>query len=373
MGLLDFIAPGKNQKAAQVASSTQTHLRIAEIRDSVVVLKNGGVRCVLKTSSINFNLKSEQEQNAIIYSYQGFLNSLEFPIQILVRSKKLDIDNYIDQVYELSEKQENKLLQEQTVEYAQYIRRLVEYSDIMEKEFFVIVPYDPPRAQNVSKIQSFFQRLSPKDSYNEVKRRRTEFNDLKKSLLQRVNVVQAGLENCGLSVDILDTLELINLFYESYNPKTSRDQKLRDLENTAIETDEEKITNEESQQNIEAEEMKARMKDANKTPEASEELKKPDITKEPSLDSKPAENVQNQPVEAKPAETKPTENVQPTPAEAKPAENVQPAPAEPKPAENVQPTPAEAKPAENVQPTPAEAKPAEKPAVETKKMEDVPI
>ena len=255
MGLFDFIAPGKKTKEAQSGSSTQTHLRIGEIRDNVLVLKNGGVRAVLKTSSINFNLKSEQEQNAIIYSYQGLLNSLEFPIQILVRSKKLDVDNYIDQVNSLAEKQENKLLQDQTFEYSQYIKRLVEYADIMEKEFYVIVPYDPGRTQGAGKFQSFFQRLSPKDSYSDIKRRRSEFNDLKKSLLQRVNVVQSGLEGCGLSVTMLDTIGLINLFYESYNPKTSRDQKLKNIEETAVETDEERIKNEENQRKIETKEM----------------------------------------------------------------------------------------------------------------------
>ncbi len=240
MGLLDFISPGQKNRD-QPLNSTQTHIRIAEIRENVVVLKNGGMRAVLKTSSINFNLKSEEEQNAIVYSYQSFLNSLEFPIQILVRSKKLDIDDYIDGVKKLGEKQENKLLQEQTMEYAQYIKRLVEYADIMEKEFYVIIPYDPGRAQSgesTKKFFSFFQRLAPKDSYADIKQRRSEFNNLKKGLLQRVNVIQAGLENCGLKVEQMDTTSLIELYYESYNPMTSRSQKLKDLMNTAITTDE---------------------------------------------------------------------------------------------------------------------------------------
>lgn len=255
MGLLDFISPGQKNRTENANSSTQTNLRIAEIKDNVAVLKNGGVRIVLKTSSINFNLKSEEEQNAIIYSYQGFLNSLEFPIQILVRSKKLDIDNYIEQVTALGEKQTNQLLQDQTMEYAQYVKRLVEYADIMEKEFYVIVPYDPGRAQGTGKFGSFFQRLSPKDSYGDVKTRRSEFNNLKKSLLQRVNVVQSGLENCGLQVTPLDTLGLIELFYESYNPETSRNQKIKDLQNTSIPTDEVRIQEEEAQQKTEAKEM----------------------------------------------------------------------------------------------------------------------
>ncbi|MBI2634546.1 hypothetical protein HYW82_02685 [Candidatus Peregrinibacteria bacterium] len=234
MGLLDFISPGKKNREAPL-SSTQTNLRIGEIRDNVVVLKNGGLRAVLKTSSINFNLKSEQEQNAIIRAYQGFLNSLEFPIQILVRSKRLDIDNYIDQVKKLGEKQTNRLLQDQTFEYAAYIGRLVEYADIMEKEFYVVVQYDPGRVLSTSKIQAFFQRLAPKDSYSDIKRRHNEFEQLKKSLNQRVNIVRSGLESCGLKVDELDTMNLIELFYKSYNPKTSRSQKLHDLKEVSIE------------------------------------------------------------------------------------------------------------------------------------------
>ena len=233
MSFLDFIAPGKKTRE-QVNNSTQTHLRIGEIRDNVAVLKNGGIRAVLKTSNINFNLKSEEEQNAIIYSYQGFLNSLEFPIQILVKSKKLDIDDYIEQVKNLGEKQENKLLQEQTYEYADYIQRLVEYADIMEKEFYVIVPYDPGRVDNTSKFQSFFQRLAPKDSYSDIKRRNSEFESLMKNLNQRINVVKSGLENCGLIVKQLETIQVIELFYGSYNPKTSRSQKIKDIEKVDI-------------------------------------------------------------------------------------------------------------------------------------------
>lgn len=243
MGLLDFISPGK-QNRAKATQSTQSHLQIGEIRDNVLVLKNGGVRGILKTSSINFNLKSEQEQNSIIYAYQGFLNSLEFPIQILVRSKKLDIDNYIEQVKKLGETQENKLLQDQTYEYAEYIKRLVEYADIMEKEFYVIVPYDPGRIEGTNVFQSFFQRMAPKDSYADVKRRYSEFEHLKKGLMQRVNVVKTGLENCGLKVKQLDTLEIIEVFYSSYNPITSRNQKLKDVAGTTIETDEQRIKEE---------------------------------------------------------------------------------------------------------------------------------
>lgn len=239
MGLFfNTTAPGKDKRTNPM-NSTQTYLRFGEIRDNTFVLKNGGVRAILRTSSINFNLKSEQEQEAIIHGYQGFLNSLEFPIQILVRSKKLNIDDYIEQVEKLGEKQENKLLQDQTYEYAQYIKRLVEYADIMEKEFYVIVAYNPGRTPSAENIfQNFFQRLAPKDSYTEIKKRHAEFNRLKKDLAQRVNVVKTGLEGCGLKVEQLNTQEIIELFYNSYNPTIYRSSKLKNLEDLSVESDE---------------------------------------------------------------------------------------------------------------------------------------
>lgn len=246
MAVLDFIAPGQKNRTTQMAS-TQTHLKIGEIRDNILVLKNGGVRAVLKTTSINFNLKSEEEQKAIIYSYQSFLNSLEFPIQILVRSKKLNIDSYIEQVHELGDKQKNSLLQEQTYEYADFVRKLVDYADIMEKEFYVIIPFDPMRAADAAKgnsIQAFFQNMAPRDSYTDIKTRHAEFNRLKKALMQRVNIVESGLENCGLKTNQLQTMELIELFYGIYNPNVSKSSKLKDLTSTSIETDDERVKEE---------------------------------------------------------------------------------------------------------------------------------
>lgn len=227
------------QKAA-AALGTQAFLQIAEIRDNTVVLKNGGLRGILRVSSINFNLKSEEEQNAIIYSYQGFLNTLEFPIQIVVQSKKLDIDNYLEKLKKRGEKQKNPLLQRQTLEYVEYIAKLVEYADIMEKEFFVVVPCDPYRAQNLNVFQKFFQKMKPKDTYESVKKRRDEFDELRKKLLQRLNVVRIGLENCGLKVEDLTTSQLIELFYSLYNPVLSRYQKLKNFDQERIVTDEEK-------------------------------------------------------------------------------------------------------------------------------------
>lgn len=233
MKIKDSVKVG--QKNAKM--STQLHLKISEIRDNTVVLKNSGLRSVLKTSSVNLNLKSEQEQNAVIYSYQNFLNTLEFPVQIVVRSKKLDIDNYIEKLKKLGVQQTNPLLQKQTFEYIEYISRLVEYADIMEKEFYVVIPQDPYGEEKKGFLSTFWGYIFPEDSVAKIKKRHSQFENLKKSLSQRMNTVKAGLENCNLQVTELNTQELIELFYEVYNPSTSRSQKFTDSSDLAVERD----------------------------------------------------------------------------------------------------------------------------------------
>jgi len=223
------------QKKGSPLASTQLFVPIAEIKDNVVVLKNGGLRAVLQTSSVNFNLKSEEEQNSIIYAYQNFLNSLDFPIQIVIQSRKLDIDKYIENVKEAAQRHENPLLKQQTMAYAEYIQKLVEYADIMEKDFYVIVPYDPYRAQNVSALEKFMQSISSQDSIDSIKRRHREFDELNKHLGERVNTVRTGLEACNLRVAQLATPQLIELFYRIYNPESARNQKIEDLGKSDLE------------------------------------------------------------------------------------------------------------------------------------------
>jgi len=223
------------QKKGSPAASTQLYLDIAEIKDGAVILKNGGIRAILQTNSVNFNLKSEEEQNSIIYGYQGFLNSIDFPIQIVVKSRKLDIDKYIDNVKEIAGKHKNPLLKQQTYDYCEYIQKLIEYADIMEKSFYVIVPQDPYRAQDPNVVAKFMQNISAADSIDNIKRRHKEFEDLNKRLGERVNTVKTGLENCNLKVAQLTTPQLIELFYQTYNPDTSRNEKIQDLSLVDIE------------------------------------------------------------------------------------------------------------------------------------------
>lgn len=225
----------------QKSAATQRFLPIAEIHDNTLVLKNGGLRTVLSASSVNFNLKSEEEQNSLIYGYQSFLNSLEFPIQIVIRSKKLDIDNYIAHLKELREKQANFLLKQQTAEYAEYIEKLVEYADIMEKKFYVVIPVDSPTGTKIGFIDRFWRHIFPDDTIAKMRARHQNFRDLKKKLSQRVSQVEQALMSMNIRTQELNTKELIELFYQSYNPITSRQEKVTDLAKINIEDYQEEV------------------------------------------------------------------------------------------------------------------------------------
>lgn len=222
-------------KQKQKLLSVQRYLDFAAVHDDTLILKNGGLRAVLEVSSINFNLKSEEEQNAIIYSYQRYLNALNFPVQILIKSRKLDIDLYLENLKDKMRHQQNELLKRQMAEYIEYISKLVEYADIMEKKFYVVIPQNPPRAEKKGFLQSFWEKIHPDDKVEDIIRRRQEFKTLKTGLDERINVVTTGLENCGLSVKKLDTQKVIELFYQSYNPQLAREEKLAAVHDYAME------------------------------------------------------------------------------------------------------------------------------------------
>ncbi len=223
----------KGKKKKKILS-TQRYLEFAGVHDDTLILKNGGIRTILEVSSINFNLKSETEQNSIIYSYQRFLNSLNFPVQILIKSRKLDIDNYLEDLRVRMNSQNNELLKKQMKEYIEYITKLVEFTDIMEKRFFLIIPQNPMRAEKKSTWSSFLEKISPGDKVVDVIKRRKEFKNLKKELDEKENVATTGLTNCGLSVSKLNTEKIIEIFYQGYNPQLSRTQKINHLDDLAM-------------------------------------------------------------------------------------------------------------------------------------------
>jgi hypothetical protein len=206
-------------------SSVQNFLPISEIREGVVVLKNGGVRAVLKVSSVNFYLKSEEEQNSLIYAFQSFLNILDFPVQIMCRSKKLDIDYYLHSFETIIKNQPSQLMKNLTQDYLDYVKKLVEYADIMEKQFFIVIPYDPVRIRNRGVFSIFMENFKSKDDLSSIRQKHYEFDALKKGLMQRVENIKTGINNLGLKNELLETPELVELYYQSFHPFYSQNQK----------------------------------------------------------------------------------------------------------------------------------------------------
>ena len=216
----------KSNKKELSDNSTQRHLVFSQIRDNIMIMKDNSARLVLKCSSINFLLKSQEEQDAIIISFQRFLNSLSFPIQILVRSKKLDIESYLNNLKDKALKQKNPLLQNQTYEYIEYLKKLIEVAQIMKKEFYIIVPYDKEEDQSVRNITLLWPL---KNFWNwvfnnsvdklKIKEQIRQFNSMKKWLASRANIIKIWLENIWIKATELDKEELIKLLIDYYNPR----------------------------------------------------------------------------------------------------------------------------------------------------------
>ena len=217
------------QRKKNPALSTQRYLPIAEIRNDTVILKNGGLRAILHIEATNFNLKSETEQEAIIAGYGAFLNTISFPIQILVRSTHINIDTYLVYLRSKMEQQKNQLLREQTASYTNFIVRLLEVADIMQKHFYLILPIDR-NVRRKTLLEKFLEWLHPEDSAVKAGQRNREFNEGASMLKDRIELAQSGLNSIGLHSRRLPTRELIQLYYETYNPQTSKNQKIpRDL------------------------------------------------------------------------------------------------------------------------------------------------
>ncbi len=224
VSLMPFKSTVRTRKKTPL-SSTQRFLPIAEIRNDTVLLKNGGLRAVLQVEALNFNLKSETEQQGIIAGYEGLVNTLSFPLQIVMRSAKMNIDPYLEHLRSIAQTQKNELLRSQTVAYANFVERLIDVADIMQKRFYVVIPIDQS-ARHKTMLEQFFSWISPDDSTLKASQRAHDFAAGSRNLKDRVNLVQAGLENIGLLSHRLSTHELIELYYKIYNPKTSQEQKL---------------------------------------------------------------------------------------------------------------------------------------------------
>ena len=217
-----------------IEQSTQIFLDISEIKNDAVILKDGTLRAVLMTSSINFALKSEDEQKALVSSYVSFLNYLNFPIQIVVQSRRLDIDKYVKSIETAERGITNDLLKKQIVSYKTYIQELIDLGDIMTKRFFIVIPYSPID----SKKLGFFSRVTTILTPTKLIRlNQKKFDKYLYELNQRVNHVNMNIGELGVETARLDTQGLIELYYNVYNPTVSAKQKLVDVDKLRIKTD----------------------------------------------------------------------------------------------------------------------------------------
>lgn len=214
---------------------SQKFLDITEIRDDSVILKDGTLRAVLLVSSINFSLKSVDEQNAIVQSYMQFLNSLDFPIQIVIQSRRMNIDNYLKRIAEHKKVMSNDLLKRQIGDYTDFVKQLVELGDIMQKRFYVVVPLTPGE-EGTSTGKGFFKRLGEILSPTIAgKISQKKFEKLTFDLSLRVNQIIGGLSSMSLNAVQLDTQSLIELYYTVYNPELFETQRMTDISELQIE------------------------------------------------------------------------------------------------------------------------------------------
>lgn len=203
-------------KAKIAARAAQDFVPIKEVRDGVVILKGGGLRMVLMASSINLALKSGEEQEAVIAQFQDFLNSLEFSVQFFVESRKLDIRPYVAILEERQAGEPDDLMKLQIREYIAFIRDFTDRANIMSKNFFIVVPYDPALIGRGA--SGALKSLLPGNTQGDIALTDEQFGEYRVQLEQRVGVIEQGLIRTGVRVALLGTEEVIELFYKLFNP-----------------------------------------------------------------------------------------------------------------------------------------------------------
>ena len=198
------------------AKATQDFVPIKEIRDGIIVLKDGGLRAIVLANSVNLSLKSEDEQRAIILQFQNFLNTLDFSVQITVQSRRLDIRPYLLLLENRIKVQTEPLLKLQTKEYIEFIRNFTESVSIMTKNFFVTVPYTHTQLRASTNILD--KIFSRKNRAEELAARQIAFEEKRSQLLERVAVISQGLGRCGINSAQLGTEEVVEVLYKVFNP-----------------------------------------------------------------------------------------------------------------------------------------------------------
>jgi hypothetical protein len=221
----------KKSETEKKFASLQRQMDIVDIKKGTVLLSDGSVRGVLAVSSINFDLKSQEEQEALVVAYQQFLNTLDFPIQILISTKKFDVDPYLSMLSKNKKKEENSLLKNQIEDYINFIEELTEITNIMSTYFYIIIPFYPIE----SKKDGFFEKIS--SSLNPKKviyQQRESFETFRNQLYIRMEQIMDGLSGLGLKIAPLQTEELIELFYNFYNPSEFEYNEMENIEQIEI-------------------------------------------------------------------------------------------------------------------------------------------
>ncbi len=225
------IQTGLPAPAPRNPNSSQNSLLIAELRDSMTIMNDGSMRAVIACQSINFDLMSDREREAVEYSYQNFLNSLYFPIQIMIRSQKVDIGPYLDLLERIRRDQDNMLLGVLMDDYISFIGALAQETNIMDKSFFIVVPYYPAGdvTSAVSQSKSMVGSLFGSTKQQRIRIDEATYNKSKDEVRNRVQTVINGLLQIGIRSSQLNTKELGELYYNVYNPDTAVREPLGDF------------------------------------------------------------------------------------------------------------------------------------------------
>ncbi len=206
----------------KVAPTTQKQINIADIKDGIILTKTGSLKAVIEVQPINFALASEQDQQALVGGYQNFINSLSFPIQILVQSRRLDLFPYLSQLEKTVQEIDSDLLRLHGSEYIEFLRRLTQLANIMQKRFFVVISYNPAPVKKISLAGQIF-------GFGQTKTltfKPAEFAKWRQLLQERIEVVKSGLAPLGIGSSLLKTQQTIELFYSTFNPEEAVEERL---------------------------------------------------------------------------------------------------------------------------------------------------
>lgn len=224
----------RGKLVTEEAASTQQFVSVQDIRDGVIVLKNKGLRVVLMCSSINFDLKSQEEKDSIIYRYQALLNSLDFPVQVVMNSRRLNIEPYLELLRAKLAEQSNELLRIQTGEYIDFVQSLVRLTNVMTKNFYIVISFAPVETKSGGAFERFMEAVSGVRGEKKAKKEDEEerFQSYRVQLLQRVDHVVMGLRGVEVHAVMLSSEELTELLYTLYNP-AEEEKKMSFKEPTA--------------------------------------------------------------------------------------------------------------------------------------------